>query len=81
MEDFYESLTILLAGIFSTGCRSGGTRCAEVTVIRDSTVYLKFAIQKEQFFRCLSTFNFHRCLPRFLTTRAKKLLAEYFSVV
>ena len=35
---FYESLTLNLVGTFFTDCISGGGPCAEVTVIRDSTV-------------------------------------------
>ena len=34
----YESLTIFFAGTFSTGGRSAGGCCAEVTVIRGSTI-------------------------------------------
>ena len=36
---FYESLTLNSTGTFFTDCKSGGGRCAEVTVIRGSTVY------------------------------------------
>ena len=35
---FYESLTLNSAGTFFTDRKSGGSRCAEVTVIRGSTV-------------------------------------------
>ena len=36
----YESLALNLAGTFFTDCKSRGGRCAEVTVIRGSTVLL-----------------------------------------
>ena len=36
----YESLTLNLARTFFTDRKSGGGRCAEVTVIRGSTVVL-----------------------------------------
>ena len=36
----YESLALNLAGTFFTDRKSGGGRCAEVTVIRGSTVLL-----------------------------------------
>ena len=36
---FYESLTLNSTGTFFTDYKSGGGRCAEVTVIRGSTVY------------------------------------------
>ena len=35
---FYESLTLNLAGTFFIDRKSGGGRCAEVTVIRGSTL-------------------------------------------
>ena len=37
-RSFYESLTLNSAGTFFTDRKSGGGRCAEVTVIRGSTV-------------------------------------------
>ena len=39
-EVFYESLALNSAGTFFTDRKSGGGRCAEVTVIRGSTVLL-----------------------------------------
>ena len=37
-EVFYESLTLNSPGTFFTDSKSGGGRCAEVTVVRGSTV-------------------------------------------
>ena len=37
---FYESLTLNSAGTFFADRKSRGGRCAEVTVIRGSTVFL-----------------------------------------
>ena len=39
-EIFYESLTFNSAGTFFTDHKSGGGHCAEVTVIRGSTVVI-----------------------------------------
>ena len=36
----HENLTLNLAGTFFTDRKSGGGRCAEVTVIRGSTVHI-----------------------------------------
>ena len=37
---FYDSFTIILAGTFSTGRRSEGGRCADVTITRGCIVLI-----------------------------------------
>ena len=47
---FYESLTLNSAETFFTDRRSGGDRCAEVTVIRGSTVIDNRSLLQSTFF-------------------------------
>ena len=56
-EVFYESLTLNSAGTFFSDRKSGGGRCAEVTVIRGSTVIAK----KTQQIYSTNPFLFYFC--------------------
>ena len=56
-EVFYESLPLNSAGTFFTDHKSGGGRCAEVTVIRGSTVIAK----KNQQIYSTNPFLFYFC--------------------